>query len=63
MDDLKDKENKDVDINTFTKEQIINSNKYRKNRDLLTAILISNNYYSIKQVDKLIEKFKKREVK
>ncbi|WP_270943104.1 hypothetical protein [Romboutsia lituseburensis] len=63
MDDLKDKENKDVDINTFTKEQIINSNKYRKNRDLLTAILTSNNHYSIKQVDELIENFKKREVK
>lgn len=63
MDDLKDKENEDVNLNTFTKEQIINSNKYRKMRDLLTVILISNNHYSIKQVDELIENFMKSEVK
>lgn len=63
MADLKDKESKDIDLNTFTKEQIINANKYRKMKDLLTVILISNNNYSIKQVDELIENFMKSEVK
>lgn len=45
----------------FTKEQILASKKYQKQRDILSAIL-SDACYSIAQVDTLIQKFRKGKV-
>lgn len=46
----------------FTKEQIVNSKKYDKSKDLLRAILKENENYTTDEVDKKIEKFMKRKV-
>ncbi|WP_270942512.1 hypothetical protein [Romboutsia lituseburensis] len=61
--DLKDKKIKDINLSTFTKSQIINSEKYRNRRDLLTAILEEDKNYSVEHVNTLIDKFMKSEVK
>lgn len=46
----------------FTKEQIVNSKKYIKYRDLLNAILKNEEKYTLKDIDKKIEKFMKGKV-
>lgn len=46
----------------FDKTQILNSKKYIDKRDILNSILDENNLYSLKEVDKLIEKFMKMKV-
>ncbi len=46
----------------FTKEQIVNSKKYDKSKDLLRAILKENENYTTDEVDKKIENFMKRKV-
>lgn len=46
----------------FTKEQIINSKKYNKNKDLLNAILKENASYSTDEVEQKIKEFMKRKV-
>ena len=48
---------------SFSKEQIISSEKYEKNRDLLDALLEAGRMYVPKEVDEVIEKFMKGEVK
>lgn len=53
-------ENKTVaKADTFTKEQLVNSKKYRNSIDVLNAILDDNRRYSFTEVDELIEKFYK----
>ncbi len=47
----------------FTKAQLMASNKYASRKDLIGALLDDNTEYTIEQVDALIEKFMKREVK
>lgn len=47
---------------TYSKEQILQSAKYAKRRDLLTAILEDNRAYTIDEVDARIEKFMKGKV-
>lgn len=48
---------------TFTKEQILKSKKYATRRDLVNVLLEDGKNYSLKEVDKLIDSFMKREVK
>lgn len=48
--------------NYFDKGQILNSNKYANDRDVLAAILDDKNTYRIEQVDDILGKFKKRQV-
>lgn len=50
------------DILVFNKEQIIRSDRYILNRDLLNVLLEENKQYSIKEVDDLISKFMKGKV-
>lgn len=50
------------DILVFNKEQIIRSDRYILNRDLLNVLLEDNKQYSIKEVDDLISKFMKGKV-
>lgn len=47
----------------FSKEQILSSAKYRNNRDLVDAILDEKKKYTIENVDSLVEKYMKGEVK
>lgn len=55
------KENKVIE-NKFSKEQLVNSEKYRQYKDLLQAILKENKQYSLKQIDEEIKKFMKGKV-
>lgn len=52
-----------VKTSTYNKEQLLLSAKYRDSRDLLSAILEDGKRYSIKEVDKMIQDFGKKEVK
>lgn len=47
---------------TFSKEQIVSSNKYAMYRDFLTGNL-EDKAYTFEEVDSIIEKFKKGQVK
>lgn len=47
----------------FSKEQILKSEKYRESADLLGALLVDGQDYLLKEVDIMIQKFNKREVK
>lgn len=47
----------------FTKEQIVNSKKYIEHSDIVRALLEDNKTYTIKEVDNIIEKFRKGKVK
>lgn len=47
----------------FSKEQILASAKYCNNRDLVDAILDEKKRYTFENVDSLVEKYMKGEVK
>ncbi len=47
----------------FSKEQIVASEKYRSQRDLVDALLEKDKKYTIATVDNLIEKYRKGQVK
>jgi len=52
-----------VKESTFSKEQLINSKKYKHRVDLLEVLLQDNKRYSISDVNKEIQKFMKGSVK
>ena len=47
----------------FTKEQILNSIKYAKSKDMLTALLTEGESYTHSQVSRIAEEFMKGEIK
>lgn len=47
---------------SFTKEQLLKSHKYSKYKDVLNVVL-EDKEYTLSDVDKEIERFKKKEVK
>ncbi len=47
----------------FTKEQIVSSKKYIEDSDIVRALLEDNKKYTLKEVDSIIEKFRKGKVK
>lgn len=47
----------------FAKEALLNSKRFRKQRDLVSALLKDGEEYTISEVDTIIEKFKKGKVK
>lgn len=47
----------------FSKDQILSSLKFNKRKDLLNALLDEDKHYSLKEVETVIEKFMKDEVK
>lgn len=47
----------------FTKQQIINSKKYLDRKDVLNVLLKDDKSYTIKEVNKLINDFMKKEVR
>lgn len=48
--------------NTYTKDQILMSEKYAKRRDLVNALLEDDKEYTIAEVDEMMEKFLKGKV-
>lgn len=48
--------------NTYTKDQILLSEKYAKRRDLVNALLEDEKEYTITEVDAMMEKFLKGKV-
>lgn len=50
-------------VDTFTKQQLAESERYKKKRDLLEALLENGKTYTIAQVDKIIGDYLRREVK
>ena len=50
-------EKKTVIADTFAKEQLVNSKKYRANIDVLNAVLSDEIQYSFDEVDKIIKDF------
>lgn len=47
----------------FTKESILNSKKYKNRKPILTVLLKEGSTYSIKEVDVIVDKYMKSEVK
>lgn len=47
----------------YGKTQLIKSKRYQEEKDLLMALLDSNKTYTIEEVDKILEMYKKKEVK
>lgn len=58
-----EKEEKKQSVSRFTKEQILSSKKYRDSRDLLQAVLEDSSTYSLEEVEKKIEDYRKGKVK
>lgn len=59
---IKKEEKKVVIENKFTKEQLISSKLFSNNKDILSATLENNKEYTKKEVQEIIEKFKKGKV-
>lgn len=51
-----------VSKDTYSKDKIVNSKKYANQKDLVNTLLNDDKKYTLDEVDKLIEKFKKGEV-
>lgn len=47
----------------YTKRDILISEKYKNKRDILNVILKDNAYYTLEDINKLLETFLKKEVK
>lgn len=58
----KQKEVQEVKKTFYTKQQITDSKKYRKYKDLLMSILQDNKSYSSKEIDMKIKDFLERKV-
>lgn len=52
-----------VSADVFTKQQLAESKRYKKKRDLLDALLENGKTYTIAQVDKIIGDYLKKEVR
>nr|DAY76846.1 MAG TPA: hypothetical protein [Caudoviricetes sp.] len=52
-----------VFVDVFTKQQLAESKRYKKKRDLLEALLENGKTYTIAQVDKIIGDYLKKEVR
>lgn len=52
-----------VSADVFTKQQLAESKRYKKQRDLLEALLEDGKTYTIAQVDKIIGDYLRKEVK
>lgn len=52
-----------VFADVFTKQQLAESKRYKKKRDLLEALLENGKTYTIAQVDKIIGDYLRKEVR
>lgn len=51
------------DGNVFTKEQILTSVRFRERRDIVDALLVTEEQYTMAEVEERIEKYRKGKVK
>lgn len=58
----KQKEVQEIKEALYTKQQIVDSKKYKKHKDLLMSILQDNKSYSSKEIDMKIKEFLERKV-
>ena len=49
-------------IKKFSKMQIVNSKRFKENRDLLSAILEDDRVYTLEEIEVRIKEFKKGKV-
>lgn len=56
------KEVKKITEEKYTKDQIVNSKTFINNRDLLRAVLKEDKSYSKKEINEIIENYKKGKV-
>lgn len=47
----------------FTKESLLNSKKYKNRKPILSVLLEDGKSYSVKEVDIIVDKYMKSEVK
>lgn len=52
-----------VEEQFYTKQQLLNADRYKHNKDLLNALLEETRRYSHKEVEDIIKEFLKKEVK
>lgn len=52
-----------ADEAVYTKEQIVGSQRFAKNRDVIAALLQDEKSYSIGEVETIVSTFLKKEVK
>ena len=52
-----------VEEQLYTKQQLLNGDRYKHNKDLLNALLEESRNYSHKEVEDIIKGFLKKEVK
>ena len=52
-----------IQENTYTKQAILNSKKYVRQKDLINALLDNGKKYTLKEVDNIIEKYLKGVIK
>lgn len=52
-----------IDIDKFTKEQLVNSKKYLKEKYIIKVLLDDEKFYSFDEVDQMLQQFYKKEVK
>lgn len=48
---------------TYSKAQLVQSQKYKNKRDILNSILDDNKRYTFKEVDTLVDNFLRKKVK
>lgn len=60
---MKEKKEEVVNAATFTKDQILQSQKYAHSKDVVNVVLKGDQSYTLNQVDDLIQEFMKVEVK
>lgn len=53
----------EIDIDKFTKEQLVNSKKYLKEKYIIKVLLDDEKSYSFDEVNQMLLEFYKKEVK
>ncbi|WP_373325625.1 hypothetical protein [Sporomusa paucivorans] len=48
---------------TYTREQICTSERFRADRDILTALLVSGQTYTLAEIEKKLRDFKQTKIK
>lgn len=46
----------------YSKEMLLRASKYKDNRDLLQALLEDDKFYTLEEVDALIQKYYEKEI-
>ncbi len=50
-------------VSAYTKEQICSSERFRDNRDILTALLAPEQTYTLQDIETILQDFKQAKIK